>query len=347
MGNALDKAFGYRVYREETVYPEEVDDLATRRLEIKQAEAFYQYRDRLRAVARYTASDFVETLPAEPTLAQIKAALQRAQTLLADPARLAQFIANEVSLLNELLEPAEAALESYRVRYLQVFDQVTAQTERIRQQIEALGDHPAYLALTALAQVPALGADPRPALEQNWTQAVQGPPELFPTNLTHAAVERDLRLMPQPPGCPLTLANAGDWLQRADDALNRSQTALSATLRDKAILLNSPTMRERLEQGRHEPFIAGLLAAPTLDDLTAYLTQTLGQFPTANLPSPLSLLNRYLKKIHVRKLRLADFAPGKRTFEPGDLEQIVAEFRAFLQQALTAGEDELPVIELE
>jgi len=48
-----------------------------------------------------------------------------------------------------------------------------------------------------------------------------------------------------------------------------------------------------------------------------------------------------------RRLRLADFSPGKRTIERADVDSIVAEFRAYLLSALAADEDELPVIELE
>ena len=59
-------------------------------------------------------------------------------------------------------------------------------------------------------------------------------------------------------------------------------------------------------------------------------------------------MNRFLKQIQVRKLRLSDFSPGKQTIEAGDIEQIVAEFRQFLLAALrTDSDDELPVVELE
>ena len=61
----------------------------------------------------------------------------------------------------------------------------------------------------------------------------------------------------------------------------------------------------------------------------------------------MELLRRYLKKLRVRKVRLADFRPSKRTVERGDVEAVVAEFRRFLLDGLAAGEDELPVVELE
>jgi hypothetical protein len=88
-------------------------------------------------------------------------------------------------------------------------------------------------------------------------------------------------------------------------------------------------LRDRLAQGRSEPFIAGLLAAQTAEELADYLTQTLGG-EAVEEPDPVT-----------------DFTPSKRTIEPSDVDTVVAEFRAFLLDALAAGEDELPVIEFE
>jgi hypothetical protein len=42
-----------------------------------------------------------------------------------------------------------------------------------------------------------------------------------------------------------------------------------------------------------------------------------------------------------------DLRPSKRTVERTDVEAVVAEFRRFLLDGLAAGEDELPVVELE
>lgn len=346
--HALDKAFGYHIYSleaagSEAVRQEEIDDLAARYAEVRQAQDLYHHRDRLGAAARYAVFD----LPGEAdalhpaTFAEARAALHKARAMLG---RLDELMASESRLLGELLEPVEAAIHTYSVRYLQVFDQVTAHTEQVRQQIEALPDSPTYLALSQLAQVKQLGADPRPALQQTFRQVLEGEPGLFPTHLTRAAIEHDLRHWPQPPHCPLTLQNAGDWLQRADDALNRCLSALHAALRDKAALLHSDALRERLAQGRNEPFLAGLLATQTVDEMADYLERNL---VSQQKPGFSELLGRYLKKIQVRKVRLADFTPSKRTIERGDVENIVGEFRVYLNSALDAGDDELPVVELE
>ena len=164
--------------------------------------------------------------------------------------------------------------------------------------------------------------------------------------LTRATVEREMRSWPQPPHCSLTLADGPRWLQRAGETVARCRAALRQALLDKAALLQSAPLRERLAQGRAEPFIAEALAAPTAERLADALERTLGGKELSS-PNPVELLERYLKRITVRRVRLADFRPSRRTLSPDDLEAVTAEFRQFLERALVAGEDELPVVELE
>jgi hypothetical protein len=337
--NALHKAFGYPVYPEDTVRQEDVDDLAARRAEVKQAESFYLYRDRVRAASRYTHFE----LPDEPALATIRTTFERGRDSLD---HLAELIANEARLLSEFLEPVEEAIQSYSVRYLQAFDQVTARAEQVRLQVEVLPDQPAYRVLERLARVEQLGADQRPQVQRAMRQVLDEPSRLFPTTLNRADLERLLREWPQPPQCALTLDNVTGWMEKADEALDSCQGTLDAALLDRAALLHSEALRARLAQGRQEAFIDGLLKAKMLGDTAGYLIKTLGGETLAE-PDPVELLVRYLKKLSVRKLWLADFTPSKRTIEQADVDLVVGEFRGFLLDALETGEDELSVVELE
>lgn len=337
--NALHQAFGYPVYPDDTVRQEDVDDLAARRTEVVRADAFYQHRDRVRAAVRYAHFE----LPDQSALASIRKTFERAQRSLE---RLEDLIANEARLLSEFLEPVEEAIQSYSVRYLQVFDKVTAHAEQARMQIEALPNQPAYRALGRLARVEQLGGDLRPQVQRAVRRVLDEPSQLFPAALSRAEVERLLRAWPVPPKCALTLDDSEAWIQKADDALASCQGTLDAALLDRATLLHSDALRERLAQGRKERFIAGLLEAETAEDTAQYLIQTLGG-ETVGKPDPVDLLIRYLKKLGVRKLRLADFSPSKRAIERGDVDLIVGEFRDFIVDALEAGEDELSVVELE
>ena len=340
--NALDKAFGYRTYQDDVVHPFEVDDLAVRWTELQQARRFFEHRDRVRAADRYAAAESAGAFPDEPALSTIRATLQKASHALD---RIESLIANETRLLNELLEPVEEAIQSYTVRYLQLYDQVTAHAETVRQHIEDLPARPPFRALAHLARVEQLGADPCPELRRQFRETLSEPSRLLPTTMNRAQVERHLRRWPQPPGCDLDLLNVDEWLQNADRALASCRDVVQRALLDKAALLNSEALRERLAQGGDEPFIAGLLAIETAEQIADYLTRELGGDPLSG-PDPVEMLARYLKKLRVRKLSLTGFVPSKRTIERADVEPVVAEFRAFLLDALSGGDDELPVIEL-
>ena len=341
--NALHTAFGYPIYPEEAVRQEDVDDLATRRTEVVQVGAFYQHRDRVRAAARYVGAFGAGELPDNAALAAICKAFEEGRTCLE---HLEELIANEAQLLSEFLEPVEKAIESYTVRYLQAFDRVTARAEQVRMQIEGLPKGATYRVLGRLARVEQLGTDLRTQVDRCLRQVLDEPSQLFPTAHSRAEVERLLREWPQPPQCDLSLDNAEEWIRKADDALAACQEALDGALLDRAKVLHSEALRERLAQGREEPFIAGLLDAKTAEETASYLIETLGGEP-AGEPDPVDLLIRYLKKLSVRKLRLIEFAPSKRTIERGDVKQVVSEFQGFLMDALEAGEGELSVVELE
>lgn len=334
--HAFDKAFGYQVYETNQVKQRDVDDFASRLAEIQQAQAFYAHRQRLRAVTRYVGFD----LPDETQFREVQKAFADGQQALVNLDKLAR---NETRLIGELLEPVEKGIETYKVYYLKFFDQVTAHTEEIRQQIRALPAGADYKALTQLAAVSQLGRNRQDGLQAVFAQAQE---PLFPFDLTRADLERTLREWPQPPSSPLTLGNAGDWLQKADDTLNQCRQAVHDALLEKATLLHSDALRERLVQGTDDPFIAGLLATESAPAMAAYLAQTLGK-EAVNSKEAIATLQRYLKKIQVRKVRVSDFAPSKRTLEASDIDKVVTEFRTFLEDALTAGDDELPVIELE
>lgn len=336
--SGLEKAFGYPVYHEETVRQEDVDDLAARRSEVEQAGRFFAYKEQIRAAARYLAVDI-------PEIAGLEGLKRDLDTCRARLANLPAYLTNEARLLNEFLTPMEGAIAAYRVRYLQVFDHVVAHTEQIRQEIVDLEHSPTFHTLEALAAVRSLGADPCPDLRRAFRQALASP-DLFPANLTRAAVERDLPYGPQPAGCPLTLENGPDWIARANEVLSAVSDQLQETLLSKARLLYSPALRERLEQGKHEPLLAGLIEAGSPEMLADRLLEAAAD--PARCAALIDLLNRYLKKIILRKVHLSDFRLGKQTLEAQDVNAVVDEFRRFLlAQFGEKSEDELIVLEIE
>ncbi len=337
--SGLEKAFGYRVFSEDAVDQADVDDLATRKAEIEQAGKLLQYDDRLRAAYHYAQL----SLPDVPTLAPVTAALTRVRDRLAS---LSELMANEARLLGELLEPAAEAIRSYSTRYLQAFDQVVSGTEQARAAIRGLRDDPIFVTIARLEGVAQLSSGVAGLLKQRFVDAADGE-DLFPAHLTRAVVERELERSPEPAGCPLTLANAEDWIAAGERTLAACRAALEAALLDKATLLSSDALRGRLEQGREEPFIDALLDATSPAALAKVLIDHVGSPPAAEAARALDHLRRCLQRITVHKVRLSDFRPSKHTIEAGDVAQVVEEFSRFLEQELAHdGNDEHIIVEL-
>jgi hypothetical protein len=299
----------------------------------------------LQTIARYA----TQSLPDDPALQPIHDGLQRAQQQLQQlGGSMNGLIHNETKLLNELIEPAETAVASYQIRYLQIYDAVTAHAEQVRQAVVRLPTEPVAVTLRALDFVPALGDATWPSLAVRIDQVTNNPGEFMPTRRTRQQIEQDLKVLPQPPQCDLTLVNGEQWMTRADEVLTELQKSLYGALLAKARLLHSPSLWSRLDQSKGHPFIDGLLALFSDQAVADYLVEQLGRNDGADQVTIITdLLNRTLRKLRVRKVRLAAFSPSRRTLEAGDVAQVVAEFRDFLQAALQAEGDETPVLELE
>ncbi len=338
--NALEKAFGYRIYQEDQVEQEDVDDLATRKAEVEQSGKLLQYSERIRAAYRYTQI----ALPDNPALFTTREALNLVRSRLIN---LGDYLTSESRLLNELLDPAAEAIQSYSVRYLQAFDQVVSTTEQVRLALKDLRSHPDYQALTSLEQVPQLASGAAQTLMDRFNTAANSP-GLFPAQVTRGSVERDLANWPQPAASPLTLQNASEWITSARRCMEDCLAGLRSALLDKANLLYSAALRNRLTQGKEEPFIDALLGAQTAKALAEILVVQLTGVSPEVLEQRIGLLRRYLQRIQMRKVRLSDFQPSKRTIESGDVEQVVQEFCGFLLDNLrTSSEDEFAIVEIE
>jgi ATP sulfurylase len=62
----------------------------------------------------------------------------------------------------------------------------------------------------------------------------------------------------------------------------------------------------------------------------------------------LELLRHYLHRIQVRKVKMGDFQPSKRTIESSDIDQVVEEFRNFLSGHMNSeSKDEFTIVEIE
>ena len=226
----------------------------------------------------------------------------------------------------------------YKTRYMQAFDQVTGKCEAVRAAVEQLPSDAEFAALGLLAKIDALSGIDTAALRGQLDRCADG---LFATALDRNRVERALRDRPIPEGCPLQVDEAEQHIEQAEVVERQATALVHGVLVAVAKLLQQPALRSLLEQGKAEAFIAEVLAAADPEALATILATRLSASPDCA-----KLLAKYLKKIQVTPVRLADFHPSQSTIERENIEQVVEEFREFLVLAFAQdGQKQSVIIE--
>lgn len=107
----------------------------------------------------------------------------------------------------------------------------------------------------------------------------------------------------------------------------------------------SPAVRKRLEQGKSEPRIKDMLACQDEEELRAFLVRSV-----LKDVSIVEIINRFLKRIVVKRVKLAEFKPSISTVEKAKIPMLAREFEQYLEQAMEEiedGEDTLPMLQVE
>ena len=103
-------------------------------------------------------------------------------------------------------------------------------------------------------------------------------------------------------------------------------------------------MREG-KQGASETVIEGLLRRNNLKEVRSYLVKI-----CLEDPSVVDVINRYLKRIIVKGVKIADFKPTSTTVEKEQIHNLAEEFEKYLEEKLDeieADDNTLPMLKLE
>ena len=147
--------------------------------------------------------------------------------------------------------------------------------------------------------------------------------------------------------CGLSFENYNGLLQRAAQAEEEALRLFTETIKHKMEVFLNPAIQERLKQGAAESNIAALLNCATVEEVRKYLVEK-----SQTDPGIVEMINRYLKEIVVKKVRIADFKPTINIVEKDQIVVITREFQAFLEQQLESaleGEsaNKLPMLQVE
>ncbi len=149
--------------------------------------------------------------------------------------------------------------------------------------------------------------------------------------------------------CGLSFENGAEYVTAAESAVTTAQQVINETLNHALEIFLTPAIRERLRKGAADPVIAALLRSGSVAELQTYLV---GE--CLRNAAVVETINRFLKRVVVKTIRLADFKPTSGTIERDQIAEVAQQFQRFLERELDsvredgdAGGDILPVLQVE
>lgn len=346
----LKEALGYQAFDTNAASQPEVDDLANRLKNYRDLERFLVYEAELRAAYAYVTES--RKWQVEGTKGPLRLPLSACYALRRKLEQLQPYIDSEVRLKTELIgrTPPEAGetgtlgvlIHEYATVYAALHDSVMDRLEDCRREIQGILQGDALISLKILEKITAL----QPAVSDGLERQLSGLAErLFPCPApSRISVEEQLKRGPTHE-CGLSFQNASEHLEAAESAAKEARTLLEEALDRKLEVFLNPAVRERLHQGESEPVIANLLNGKSLAELRAYLVGA--SLADASI---VEIINRYLKRISVKRVKIADFKPSIGTVEKGQIAGLAQEFQGYLEGHLKeiAGDDDtLPMLQIE
>ena len=343
--HALKEAMGYEAFESNRADQKEVDDLANRLKNYRDIRAFLEYETDIRTAHSYCAV----TLGDSRELPGARKSIESVRTKLLN---LKEYIDSDVKLKTELVGhfppvagetgTIEAMIRDYSSVYLPMHESVVNRIDAGRKQILDTITGNELKALGVLDGIAALQPASTEKLVENLTRLRS---DIFECpSPSRASLEEYLRNGPVHE-CGLSFVNALDHVQDVESAVKNAGELLDYAFRRKMEVFLNPAVRERLEQGKTEPSIAGLLACKNTDELRGYLVKAVQE-----TPGILDIINQYLKRIVVKRVRIADFRPNLGTIQKDQVGKVAEEFGRFLEIQFTDNEgddDSLPMLQLE
>ncbi|MBU0995361.1 MAG: hypothetical protein KJ737_22930 [Proteobacteria bacterium] len=342
---ALKEAMGYQAFDTNMANSVEVDDLAIRLKNYKDIRTFLEYEAELRTAHAYCAV----TLGDQKELSNARKSIEKVRAKLGS---LKDYIDSDVKLKTELIghfPPVEgekdtiaAMIREYSSTYLPMHESVMNKIDDSRKKFQDAITGTDIMVLGVLDGITAL----QPAstdklvtdLEEIGTKVFECP------SPSRASVEDHLRSGPFHE-CGLSFVNASIYVQVAEGAAQTAHQLLNEAYRKKMEVFLNPAVRKRLEQGKTESVIDSLLSCQTIDELREYFIKAVQE-----IPGIVEIINKYLKRISVKRVRIADFKPKTSTIQKDQIKKVAEEFNHFLELQFNdneGDEDSLPMLLLE
>lgn len=342
---ALKDAFGYQAFDTNTSSQAEVDDLANRLKNYSDVHTFLSYETELRTALAYC----VHSLP---DINELQFVQENQQQLATKIVNMQPYIDSEVKLKTELIGPFPPAkgpmdtlstlISEYTTVYSVIHDMVAEGHEKARHSILSILNGNESKALKILEGITAFHPPVSSKIEQQlnglMVDSFQCP------DPSRTSIEEYLKTGPTHE-CGLNLSAAQSLLDQAKRITVKAHRIFDTAFNSKLDVFFNETIRKRLGQGKHEPVINAILQCDTVSQLRMHLVAE-----SQSNQSLVETINRYLKKIIVKKVKLADFKPQKAVIEKGQITDLSLEFQKYLEDELESipkDDESLPMLQIE
>lgn len=339
----LKTSFGYTAFDENQSHQSEVDDLANSLENYRNIEKFLYFYEDIVALHHYCAYTF-------PDIAELEQVRSIQAVLKEKFSDLKPYILSEIKLQTELIgtqngsevNTYEHLLREYTLQYIALHERVLFHTEEYRKKLKQLQINEKMKILYIVENISGFNQKITPQLQQNIQGRIQ---EIFIcSEPSRESIESSLRASPYHV-CRLDFENYEGILDLAEAIYNQLFKKLNDDYNSAVKFFLNPTIKGRLNQGRGDDIIDSLISCNTIDEITTFFASFIG-----NSDELISTINRYLKEIIVKSVRIHEFTPSLQTVEKKHISQITAEFQRFLEEkidSIGADGDSLPMIKLE
>ena len=341
----LKDVFGYQAFDTGTVSQIEVDDLANRLKNYRDIQNLISFENELMTAHVYCN----RRMPEHKYLKEVRKAQRKVADKLTD---LQTYIDSNVKLKTELIGkiPPEAGetgtlgrlIQEYTTVYVTLHDSVVDNADKKRGEIKSILEGEEMEVLRILEKISALQPAVSDDIENKLTGLAEG---IFTCpSPSRRSVEEQAKRGPVHE-CGLAFQNSADHMNGAEEAWNEAVTIFDAAFNSKMEVFLSPTVRERLKQGESEPLIAELLNCSTVSEARSFFVKA-----CLDDPSIVDIINRYLKRIAVKRVKMSEFKPTVSTVEKDQIPLLSQEFQKYLDDqinSIDADEDTLPMLQVE
>lgn len=325
----LKEVFRYSAFDSGVAEEIDVHDLKQRMKHYRDMQQFLTYGTELRTAYQYCTHHLPDSRDLATTLKIQQALAEKLQ-------RLQPYIDSEVKLRTELIgstprgasesQTLQALIADYKTVYITLHNNVLNKLESHRMALQRLLGSKELAALKTLENISALQPAVSGTIEGHLKKLLD---EIFTCpSPSQNSIESGLEREPVHK-CGLSFENYNDLLQRAIQAEEKGHKLFNETIERKMEVFLNPAIQERLKQGATDSNIAALLNCTTVDEIRQYLIEK-SQADSGIVET----INRYLKEIVVKKIRIADFKPTINIVEKEQIVDIALEFQAFLEQQL-------------